>query len=134
VYQGSARSILGILVQPLNRPKVPSTPAKIAERMSELGFSSAFLRELRTLAIAQDSLDGALPRTWLGQRIKTTRIFLVEPGDPLDTIHAQSNFDTSISFLTALRDHGRRRAEAWIEEPELGLVTGQSPFLSFSRA
>ena len=129
IYEGKARTILGILVQPLNRPEIPATPAKIAERMSELGFSSAFLRELRTLAIAQNSLDGGLPRTWLGQRIRDTRIHLIEPGEPLDAFRTRSHIETSMSFLAALREHGRRRAEAWIANPDAHIVTGQLSLL-----
>ena len=129
IYAGRAQTILGILVQPLNRPEIPTTPAGIAERMSELGFSSAFLRELRTLAIAQESLDGGLPRTWLGRRIKGTRIDLIEPGEPLDALCVTARRGTSLGFLTALRDHGRRRAEAWIEEPDRHRVTGRLPLL-----
>ncbi|SFN34993.1 patatin-like phospholipase family protein [Dokdonella immobilis] len=129
IYAGRSRIIIVVLVQPLNRPDVPSTPAKIAERMSELGFSSAFLRELRTLAFAQNSLDGALPRTWLGQRIRDTRIHLIEPGEPLDAFRTRSHFETSMSFLAALREHGRRRAEMWIGNPDAHIVTGELPLL-----
>ncbi len=129
IYEGCARTILGILVQPLNRRNIPTTTAEIAERMSELGFSSAFLRELRTLAIAQQSLDGALPRTWLGRRINDTRIHLIEPGESLDAFRARTQFDSSISFLSALRDHGRRRAEAWLAEPARHVVTADLSLL-----
>jgi NTE family protein len=129
IYQGRAQTVLGVLVQPLNRPEIPTTTEKIAERMSELGFSSAFLRELRTLTLAQQSLDGALPRTWVGRRIRDTRIHLIEPGESLDSFHAKARFDSSIGFLDALRDHGRRRAEEWIAEPDRHVVTAGLPLL-----
>lgn len=123
IHEGRAQNILGILVQPLNRTEVPDTPAEIAQRMSELGFSSAFLRELRTLAIARESLDGALPRTWLGRRIKDTRIDLIEPGEPLDAFRAKLQFESSAGFLAALHALGRQRAEAWIADPDAHRVT-----------
>ena len=125
IYEGRAQNILGILVQPLNRTEMPETPAQIAQRMSELGFSNAFLRELRTLAIARESLDGALPRTWLGRRIKDTRIDLVDPGEPLDAFRAKLPLESSGEFLSALHAHGRHRAGAWLTDPDAHQVTAR---------
>jgi NTE family protein len=129
IYPGRAQTLLAVLVQPLDRSGIPTTPEKIAERMSELGFSSAFLRELRTLAMAQNALNGSLSFNWLGRRIKHLRVHLLDPGESLDSFRARTRFDTSSGFLLALRDHGRRCAQDWIEDPDRHILTGQSPLL-----
>ncbi|MGB0134271.1 patatin-like phospholipase family protein [Dokdonella sp.] len=130
VHSGRTPRILVILVQPLDRAEIPATPAKIAERISELGFSSAFLRELRTLALAQGALEGAITLSWLGQRVKDLQIHIVEPGESLDAFRSGTGFNDSTSFLTALRDHGRRRAESWIADPRAHMVSGNFPLLN----
>jgi NTE family protein len=126
VYQGRAENILCVLVQPLNRSSIPDSATEIAERMNELGFSTTFLRELRTLTIAQDSLDGALTLSWLGRRIKRLHVHLIEPGESLDALHAKTRFDTPIGFLSELRDHGRTCAGNWIARPDEHVVTAGS--------
>lgn len=130
VYHGRSSRILAVLVQPLDRHAIPTSPTKIAERMSELGFSSAFLRELRTLTLARSALEGALTLSWLGRRVKGLQIHLIEPGDSLDAFRSGTGFNNSTSFLTALRDHGRRRAEAWLSEPQAHVVSGNSRLLN----
>jgi NTE family protein len=134
VHRGVSSRILAVLVQPLDRTEIPDTAAKIAERMSELGFSSAFLRELRTLALAKDALEGAMTLSWLGRRVKNLQIHLIEPGESLDAFRARAGFNTSISFLIALRDHGRKRAEAWLGEPQAHVVSGSSPLMQAGSA
>lgn len=129
VYNGHASRILAVLVQPMDRTEIPTSPARIAERISELGFSSAFLRELRTLALAQGALDGATSLSWLGQRVQSLRIHVIEPGESLDAFRNKVGFNNSISFLTALRDLGRRRAESWISDPQAHVVCGNFPLL-----
>lgn len=134
VNHGQSLRILAVLVQPLDRDDIPASAARIAERMSELGFSSAFLRELRTLALAKQALEGAMTLSWLGRRVKGLRLHLIEPGESLDAFRARAGFNNSISFLTALREHGRRRAEAWLDDPQAHVVTAASALLNSNPA
>ncbi len=118
VYGGRSDTLLCILVQPLNRAGTPRSASEIAERMSELAFSTSFLRELRTLCLAQDSLDGALTLSWLGRRIKRLHVQVIEPAETLDAFHAKTRLDTPTGFLGELRDYGRTCAEAWLVDPQ----------------
>ena len=104
--------VLSVLVQPLNRSEIPTTPEKIATRMGDFGSSSAFLRELRSLVM------GGIP--------SHQSIELIEPGEPLHEFHDKSAFSSAIGFLSALRDHGRRCAEQWINDPESHLINRES--------
>lgn len=122
VYQGRAEHVVCVLVQSRSRPSVPEDAAGIAARMSELGFSTAFMRELRTLAMAQDSLQGSLTLSWLGRRIKRLNVHVIEPGESLDDVHAKSRLDTRLAFLLELRDCGREAAQAWIEDSDAHVV------------
>jgi len=128
VYQGRAENILCVLVQSPSRPNLPDDAAGIAARMSELGFSTAFMRELRTLAMAKASLEGSLTLSWLGRRIKRLNVHLIEPGESLDDVHAKSRLDTRLAFLLELRDCGREAAQAWIEDSDAHVVRDPALF------
>lgn len=126
VYSGIAENILCVLVQPMNRPIQPQNASDIAERMNALAFSTSFLRELRTLCLAKDSIDGERANSWLGRRLGRLQTYLIEPGESLDGFHAKTRFATPPEYLTELHDYGRDCAESWIVEPAKHLVTAQS--------
>ena len=117
LYEGRADTILCVLVQPLTHTRLPTTASEISERISELGFSTTFLRELRTLTLARDSLDGAFTLSWLGRRLKRLDFQLIEPGESLDAFQSKSSAIGGRNFLDELKAYGRGLAERWINDP-----------------
>lgn len=118
-----ASTILGILVQPLNRDEIPTTPEKIATRIGELGFSSAFLRELRSLVLTATAADDSLDSN---QSENGQRVVLIDPGKSLHDFHDKAAFASAIGFLSILRDHGRHCADQWIADPEKHVINRDS--------
>ncbi len=118
-----ASTILGILVQPLDRSEIPRTPEKIATRIGELGFSSAFLRELRSLLMRGESTP-ARPASDAPGCIP--RVLLIEPGESLHDFHDKAPFKNAIGFLSTLRDHGRHCADRWIANPDQHVINRDS--------
>jgi len=64
---------------------------------------------------AQKSLMRAFPLSWLGRRMKSLRIALIEPGESLDAYSAKTRLNTRLGFLRNLRDIGRERAQSWLD-------------------
>ncbi|MEO7936059.1 MAG: patatin-like phospholipase family protein [Dokdonella sp.] len=118
-----ASTILGILVQPLDRSEIPTTPERIATRIGELGFSTAFLRELRSLLVSGDS-----PQALAASNVQglIPRVLLIEPGESLHDFHDKTPFKNAIGFLSMLRDHGRVCADRWIANPEHHVINRDS--------
>jgi NTE family protein len=114
IYQLRSRDLLCVLVQPLEQAQPPRSAREIRERISELGFSTTFLRELETVRRAQQYLAYTLPISWIGRRIKRLRIATVEPGESLDAFSAKTKISPTLGFLRELRDIGRERADQWI--------------------
>jgi len=115
VYRCEAETIACVLVQPIERAQAPVTAREIGERITELSFSTTFIRELETLQTAQNMLAKNFPLTPLGQRLKKIDIQILEPGESLDSYSAKTRLHTRRAFLHDLRDLGRERAQAWIE-------------------
>ena len=115
VYRCDAETIACVLVQPIERAQPPTTAREIGERITELSFSTTFIRELETLQTAQGMLAKNFPLTPLGQRLKKIDIQILEPGESLDRYSAKTQLNTRLAFLLDLRDLGRERAQAWLD-------------------
>jgi NTE family protein len=129
IYECRSRDLLCILVQPLQQAQPPRSAREIRDRISELGFSTTFLRELESVRRMQENLAYALPLSRIGRRVKQLRIAIVEPGESLDAYSAKTRLNTRIGFLRDLRDTGRGRAAAWLaaqsgSQPESADVEG----------
>jgi NTE family protein len=114
IYHLRSRDLLCVLVQPLEQAQPPRSAREIRERISELGFSTTFLRELESVRRAQQYLAWTFPISWIGRRIKRLRIAIVEPGESLDAYSAKTKISPTLGFLRELRDIGRERADQWL--------------------
>ena len=121
IYECRSRDMLCVLVQPLEQAQTPRSAREIRDRISELGFSTTFLRELEGLRRLQEHLTRALPLSWIGRRVKQLRIGIIEPGESLVAFSTKTRLNTHLGFLQSLRDAGRKRAAAWLEA-RVGLV------------
>jgi NTE family protein len=116
IYECRSAEILCVLVQPLQRPHLPRNAREIRERISELGFSTTFLREWSTVRRAQAALRQGWPLSWLGRRLKRLHLSIIEPGESLAQHSAKTRLDTRLGFLRNLRDLGRDCASAWLDQ------------------
>jgi NTE family protein len=115
IYECAAPELVCILVQPLELAHPPRSAREVQERISELGFSTTFLRELDTLRRAQKSLSSSFALSWIGRRLKHLRVSLIEPGESLAAHSAKTRLNTRVGFLRNLRDIGRERAQEWLQ-------------------
>ncbi|NZA27132.1 patatin-like phospholipase family protein [Luteimonas sp. SJ-92] len=126
VYEARARDLLCILVQPLERTRLPSSAREIADRAMELTFSTTFLRELEALATNQQLIRGKLALTSLGRRLQSLRLHLMEPGESLADAGGKAKLDTRPAMLRALCALGRDRAGQWLEANRAALGSRSS--------
>ena len=118
-----AGTILCVLVQTLKHLEVPKSPEQIATRMGELGFTSSFLRELRSLIQLREALgQSATAGRWQTQ-LSELEIALIEPGAPLQKFKSDIAAGNAIGFISTLRDHGRHCADVWLADPQRHRVT-----------
>jgi NTE family protein len=120
IYDCRSADLIAVLVQPLARAQLPRNAREIRERISELGFSTTFLRELTSVRRAQDAVRGRWPLSWIGRRLKRLRLSLIEPGESLDAYSAKTRLNTRLGFLRNLRDLGRDCAAAWLHRHTTG--------------
>jgi NTE family protein len=118
------RSTDTILVQvnPVERPGTPRAARDILNRLNEVSFNAVLLKELRMMALLRQVADpgdgeGAL---WAGMRIhRVASTAIVGLG-------SSSKLNAEWSFLTKLREEGRRATDAFLAEHGDSLGTRSS--------
>jgi NTE family protein len=110
------RDIILVVLGPLQRRGVPRSPADIRSRESELMFMAAFLREIGAIAQAKEALERELFTFGrLERRLKRANLHVIEAEDLLSRLSPTSRLNTRRDFLLMLRDHGRVRAQEWLD-------------------
>lgn len=107
--------VLLILLQPLERAELPTSSQAIADRVTELGFQTAFMREMRGIVRVRHYLRR---RPWLlgrkANRVRRLRFHLIGPDEMLASLRRSSKYDTRHQFLSELKQRGEERAERWL--------------------
>lgn len=111
--KGSARDVVCVLLQPLDRQTIPSQPSDIAERAAQLGFAAAFVRELRSLSRARMRPPWSRIPWFTQDNTHRVRLHVISPADELVRSEGNSAMDTRWNQLQSLRAMGRAAADAW---------------------
>lgn len=115
ISESNTADLLCVLLQPLYRQQLPVQSTQIQERVNELMFQSAFLRELEQVNHYQCYLKR---HPWLigkqESRWRKLRMHLIEPDALLASLDGASRFDTRKMFLQTLFKQGALQAQQWI--------------------
>jgi NTE family protein len=116
IFNCRAPDIVVVMAQPLRRTDTPASPEAIQRRQAELSFNTAFLREMRAIAMCKAQIEegGWFPTGRLERRLARLKLHLIEAEGLLRSLGPGSHFNTEMSFLTRLRDAGRDHTQAWL--------------------
>lgn len=127
LYQCTCRDILLVLLSTASHGASPSRPQDIRRRSLELAFKSTFLREMHGLVHARRYAGNSLlPLGRLERRLRQARFHLIDAGELLSGLAAESRLTTCLPFLQMLRDQGRAHARAWLAEHYPAVGRGSS--------
>lgn len=115
IFDCQEEDILMVLLQPMQGRDLPTTSHAINQRVTELGFQSTFLREMRAISYTRQQAKGKFFSTSsLERRFKALRFHLIESGEVLSSLEQASKYDTRLEFLLGLKEKGRNAAEQWV--------------------
>ena len=109
VYECQARDILMVHITPAERPGVPTTSPAIMNRMQEISFNTALIREMRTIAFLNRLIDDG--RMGGGKRML---VHLIEAEDLIRGFSWSSRLNSDWKLLQHLHEMGRARADQWL--------------------
>lgn len=105
--------VLLVQINPVARDQVPTTSREIQNRIDEITFNAALLREFRAIAfvkelIAAGKLDGG--------QYRDIRMHRIDADEAFKDLSASSKINAEWAFLEYLRDLGRSAAEDWLAD------------------
>jgi len=109
IYNCDARDILMVHITPAERPGVPTTSPGIMNRMQEISFNTALIREMRTIAYVNRQIEGG--KLGGGKRML---MHLIEAEDLIRSFAWSSRLNGDWNFLQHLFELGRVRADEWL--------------------
>jgi NTE family protein len=121
-----ARDTLLVLLSPFRHTGPLRSTADIKSRAQDIAFDNTFLREMHMLAHVREM---ARSSTWLRgrfeRRVLRARFHLIEDADGLGGLPGETRLIAHRPFLERLRDAGRARAQAWLQQH--GALLGRQP-------
>jgi NTE family protein len=109
IYNCDTPDILMVHITPAERPGVPTTSPAIMNRMQEISFNTALIREMRTIAYLNKQIDdGKMDGS------KRMLVHLIEAEDLIRSFSWSSRLNSDWDFLQHLYDLGRMRADEWL--------------------
>jgi NTE family protein len=110
VYECEARDILVVHITPGERPGVPTNSPAIMNRMQEISFNTALIREMRTIAYLNKLVEDGK----IGEGSKRMLVHLIEAEDIVRAFSWSSRLNGDWKFLMHLHDVGHARADEWL--------------------
>lgn len=112
VNSTASPDIVIIQINPILRHDTPTSAREIINRVNEISFNTALIKELRAIAlmqriIAEKGIDlGAAGQTY---------IHLIHTDEEVQDLAASSKLNAEWAYLQLLFERGRNWAEAWLE-------------------
>src|SRR5262249_24211412 len=115
VRECSSRDTILVQINPVERSGTPRSARDILNRLNEVSFNAVLLKELRMIALLRQVLSRELaePGASGGAQWPGMRILRIASAAMTDLGYS-SKLNAEWSFLTMLRDEGRRAADEFL--------------------
>ena len=125
-YHTDARDVVILHINPIFRPGVPRTAPEIENRLNELTFNSALIKEIRAIAFVQKMLEDGWLKPEFSGKLKNVLMHSLRADRALADLGVPSKFSTEWRFLEDLKERGRKEGHAWLDEHFKDLGTRSS--------
>ena len=115
-YHTDSRDVIIVHVNPIERIAPPKTPLEISNRLNEITFNSALMKEMRAIGFVQKLMDEGWIKDEYMHKMKYVLMHSLRSESALSDLGAESKMESDWEFLTMLRDRGRTHATEWLNE------------------
>ena len=118
----STQDLMLVQVHPSRRRELPTGAAAVMERINEITFNGALVKELRSLAILRqlvrdEQLDPHALKSPIFRKAASLRVHRIEGGEKLDALgSAAGPLESPLHHLMALHRAGHAAADAWLAD------------------
>ena len=111
IYECVSQDIVMVHITPAERTDVPTTSSTIMNRMQEIAFNTALIREMRAVAFINRRIDdGTMVKG------KAMRVHVIEAEDLIRDLSSSSRLNGDKGFMEYLFQSGRQRATDWLRD------------------
>ncbi len=115
-YDVDTRDILVVHLNPIEREEIPVRSSEIMNRINEISFNTALLKEMRAVAFVQKLLREDWIKDEKKGELRDILFHAIRADQSLKDFSLASKYNTQWTFLTNLRDRGRDAASEWLEK------------------
>lgn len=112
VRESDAQDTILVQINPRERLGTPRSAAEILNRLNEVSFNAALMKELRMIALMRQVADAGSGEGARWAKMRTHRIM----SKMLNELGYSSKLNAERGFLHMLRDEGRRAATAFLKK------------------
>jgi len=109
----TCRDVVIVQINPMRRDGLPGSAREIMNRVNEISFNSALVKELRAIHLLHQRIDAEGLET---ERYRDVRLHIIHAADEVQHLEASSKLNAEWGYLTYLFDRGRGWAEAWLND------------------
>lgn len=115
-YQTEGHDLLIVHVNSIVRNELPKDAMNIDDRVNEITFNSAMLKEMRAIAFVQKLLHNDMLKPEYRAKYRDVLMHAIRSENYMKDFGMATKLDTSWSLLKKLSDAGRVAAKQWIEQ------------------
>ena len=112
IYHGASRDVIIVHVNPIERPKLPTTAPEIFDRINEISFNSSLMREMRAIAFVTRLVgEGRVD----ADRYKHMLVHSIRDDAEMVSLGVATKLNPDWEFLQHLKAVGRSCADDWLK-------------------
>ncbi|WP_157019360.1 patatin-like phospholipase family protein [Mesorhizobium xinjiangense] len=108
----ATRDIVIVQINPLVREELPTTGRAIINRLNEVTFNSALLKELRSIHLLHELIDAEGLES---ERYRDSYLHLIHAHEEIQHLKASSKLTAEWTYLLYLKERGRNWAERFLD-------------------
>jgi NTE family protein len=113
VEECGGRDVVIVQINPIHREEIPRRAADILNRVNEISFNAALIKEVRTIALLKKLIQ---VQNLQEERFKDVYFHRINADVELRELSVSSKLNAEWAFLKHLHDVGYRTTEAWLNE------------------
>ncbi len=114
-YETDGDDLVIVHVNAIVRNVLPKDAMNIEDRVNEITFNSAMLKEMRAIAFVQKLLQQDMLKPEYCAKYKNVLMHAIRSESVIQDFDMATKMDTSWAFLSEISDAGRRVAKDWIK-------------------
>ncbi len=115
-YKAKCRDILIVHINPITRADLPTEAYAIENRINEITFNTALMKELRAISFVKKLINEDMLKDEYKDQYKDVLLHAIRADKVMENYSIASKFDTDWVFLSELRDKGREEGKLWLKK------------------